>query len=454
MSHAMHPTNSGQIKLAGIIVLCCLFLLGVLALFIFTNAYGNVENGTYVVKQTTVSGELVAYMKPGWYPKWFGTVTVFPVAETFYFTKDSEGAGLSPSGSTNDDSIEVRFNDGATCNISGPCRVDMPRSSDEAIALITKFGYRDHDQVETKLILPVIRRALIMTANLMSSKESYSDRRADFFKWAWDQIQNGVYQTKDEETTEMDPITGQQVTKVRKTILTDQDGKVLHDQNPLEGTGITLSIFEVKNFVYDSKVQAQISTQQEAIMAVQTARAKAQQAEQDALTAEANGKAAVMKAQYEELEKKTRATVNADQVAAVAVIAAQQEVDVAAKAKESALTKAGQDKEVAQVELETAKLKEEAVVETAKGEAEARRMILASDGALKQKLETYVAVQTVWAEAFAKHQVPAMQIAGAGSGGGGNDAQVLMELLTAKAAHDLALDIAIPRTATAAETTP
>jgi hypothetical protein len=445
--------SQGAIKPLGLMVLAGLFALSLLALFIFSNSYGNVENGTYVVKQTTVSGELVAYMKPGWYPKWFGTITVFPVAETFYFTKDSEGVG-SPSGSTGDDSIEVRFNDGATCNISGTCRVDLPRSPDEAIALITKFGYRDHNQVETKLILPVIRRALIMTANLMSSKESYSDRRADFFKWAWDQIQNGVYQTKDEEITELDPITGQQVTHVRKTILTDKDGKILHDQNPLDGTGITLSIFEVKNFVYDSKVQAQISTQQEAIMAVQTARAKAQQAEQDALTAEANGKAAVMKAQYEELEKKTRATVNADQAAAVAVIAAQQEVDVASKAKETSLTKASQDKEVAAVELETAKLKEEAVVETARGEAEARRLILASDGALKQKLETYTAVQKVWADAFARHQVPTMQIAAPGGAGGGtNDAQMLMELLTVKAARDLSLDLTVPRTASSAETT-
>jgi len=433
-------------------------ILGVVAIisliiFSFETSF-TVENGTYAIKQAAVSGDLVAYMKPGMHPKFFGSITTFPVAETFYFCKDNEGVGQSTSATTADNSIEVRFNDGSICNISGTCRVDLPRDEDEAIGLITKFGYRSHTQLEQKLILPVIRRALNMTANLMSSKESYSDKRPDFFKFAWDQIENGVYQTKDEMTTETDIITGTDVKKVRKIILTDEKtGKTLREQNPLEGTGIKLSIFEIKDFQYDDKVKVQISSQQEALMSVQTARANAQKAAQDALTTEALGKAAVMKAQYEELEKKEHATVQAQREAEVAVIQAQQTVDVNNKAKEAALVLAEQskqtaliaanrEKEVAAVDLDAAKLTKQSAIEVATGQAEARKLILASDGALAQKLAAWLDAQKAWATAYAQHQVPQVMMGGR-DGGSQTETQGLLDMLQVKAAKDLALDMKI-----------
>ncbi len=389
-----------------------------------------VDKGTYAIKQSAFSGELTAHMKPGPFLQAFGDVTVWPVAETFFFTKDGEGG-------PGDASIEVRFNDGSVCQISGTCRVDMPRSDDDVIKLISEHGYRSHEQVEDKLILPVIRRSLIMTANLMSAKESYSDRRADFFKYAWDQIDNGVYVTKDESTTEMDPVTNVNVTKVRKIILTDANGQPRREQSPLTGTGIKLSNFEIKNFVYEGRVQTQIGAQQEALMAVQTARANAQKAQQDSLTVEAQGKAAVMKARYEEEQKKIRATVQAEQERDVAVIAAQKQVDVARKEQEQAA-----------IGLETARLEKQKQIELGTGEAERKRLVLAADGALAQKLDAWSKAQEVWAGAFASRKVPGVVMAG---GSTDNDAASFMDILGAKAARDLALDMTVPGGATVPE---
>lgn len=425
-----------------------LIVLGVLtiaAILIIVSMANNlvetVEKGTYHIKQAAITGELTAKMKPGMYGQFWGDITIWPIAETFYFTADSE------EGESRNQSISVRFNDGSKANISGTCRVNMPRSEQEAISLISDFGYQNYVAVQSKLILPTIRKALIVTANLMSAKESYSERRADYYSMAWDQIENGVYKTKDETKKEMDPVSGKEVTRTYKVILTDDKGNIMREKNPLDGTGITLANFEVKHFMYEDRVQMQIREQQEAYMAVQTALAKAKEAEQQALTVEAQGKAAVMKAKYIEEQEKVKAEVRAEKDKLIATIEAQKKVDVAEKNKEEALVQANKNKEVAAIELEAARLEKQRQIELGTGESERKRLVLAADGALEQKLEAWVASQKVWADAYATRKVPTMVVQGGdGTGttpGADQDAAIFMKMMGLKAMKDLAVDMEI-----------
>jgi len=411
----------------------------------FPSLFETVDRGSYHVKQALGSGEMTAYMRPGMYFQGFGAVSVFPVSETFYFTKDSEG-GINEKDKKIDASVEVRFNDGSVCHISGTCRVDLPKSEKEAIELITVHGFKTYDDLEYKLILPIVRKALIMSANFMTAKESYSDKRSDFFRLAWDQIENGLYVTKDVQVKDADPITGQMVNRVVKEIMVDERGVAKREKNPIEGLGIHLSNFEVKAFEYEDRVQAQIKTQQEAIMSVQTAKANALRAQQDSITAEETGKANVMKAKYEKEQEKIQAEVRAQQEASVATINAEKLVTVATKTKEQALVLAEQVKEVAALELDAAKLQKQREIEIGTGEAERKRLVLGADGALTQKLEAYVAVQKVYADAIAQKRVPNIWMAGGGSGTGGtadSEAQALMQMLMVKTAKDLSLDMTI-----------
>jgi hypothetical protein len=120
--------------------------------------------------------------------------------------------------------------------------------------------------------------------------------------------------------------------------------------------------------------------------------------------------------------------------------------------KETAVVDAQREKEVAETnaqrELEVAKLQKDAAEQTkqkdillGQGESERRRLVLAADGALKQKLDAYQAVQAKWAEAFAARKVPTTVFGGgAGAAGSDSDVQALMQLLTVKTARDLSLD--------------
>jgi hypothetical protein len=359
-------------------------------------------------------------------------VYLFPVSETFYFTNDTEGGH-------GDWSIKVQFNDGATARISGTCRIGLPVTKDEALALVTKWGFRTWVEIEDKLLLPIVRRSLMMTANLMSSKESYSDKRVEFFSATWDQIENGIYVTKDITEKVTDPISGQIITKIGKTPLIDEKGQKVREHNPLKGTGLTLSNFEIKDFIYEDVVQKQISSQQAAVMEVQTARANALKADQAAYTAEAEGKAKVMTAKYEMEQEKVRATVGADKEREVATINAQKLVDVANKNKEQALVQASQEKEVAAIGLEKAKLEKQTQIELGQGESERKRLVLEADGALAQKLDTLAKIHSSWADAFSKRQVPSIMYGGV-EGGTDTNANTFMSILQTKLLKDLSLD--------------
>ncbi len=393
-----------------------------------------VKKGTYQIRQMIITGTMRAKLDPGMWPRLSSDIVTWPKAQTFFFTKDAEG------GDEADNSIEVRFNDGSLCDVSGTMRIILPASEQEALDLTTRFGYVDYKDLEKKLMLPVVRNALRLTANLMSARESYSEQRADFVFWAWDQVQNGLYETEEETRKVVDPVSGQEVTKTFKIIKQDDQGNYVNQRNPLRGLGIQLANFEVKLFDYTEKVRAQISTQQTAMMAVATARAKAQQAEQEALMAEAEGKANVAREKYEEEQKKVRA-----------IVQAQQRLDVAELDRTRAVIQAKQRLDVAKLDRAAARETKQQEILIGQGEAERKRLILKADGALKQKLEAYVQAQQLWANAYANRRVPTLVMGGNGAGDTDKATTEFSQMMQLLVAGQMGLDLSVPKGATRAE---
>ena len=139
-------------------------------------------------------------------------------------------------------------------------------------------------------------------------------------------------------------------------------------------------------------------------MAVATAQAEAKKAEAEKAREEAEGQRRVMKAKYEQEEKKVAAEVEAEKEKVVATIQATQRL------------------EVAELDKQAAELEKQKTILLGEGQATAKKLVLAADGALQQKLSTYEKVMGIWAEAYARRQVPQLVMGGAGGGAGGNTA--------------------------------
>ncbi len=425
-----NPGRTNRIPLSaakiGLIVAVGAVLIFVLLLG--SQLVSNVEKGTYEVKQSWITGQVTAKMTPGWWIK-LGSIQPWPKAETFYFTRGQD----SRFDTREDHSIIVQFNEGSECNISGTCRVTLPKTEKEAVALTVEHGYRSWEELMYKLIQPQLRKALILTANQMSARESYSDKRTDFIFYTADQLSNGLFAYDEVERDVEDPVTGKKITRLVKVIKRAPDGKPLRDSNPFKPLGIVVDNLEIRAWHYSDKVRAQIEKQQQAYMDIQTAIANAQKAEQDKITAEAEGKAKVAKAKYEQ------ETVKA------------QEVVKAQKDKEVAELRGQQELAVAKLQAQAADQKKAAAILEAEGEAQAKRLKREADNYEALKIQAAVDIHKFWADVYAKKRVPLIsgveEAKGGSESAGGLAAQKgLVDLLILKSLGvNLALDGALPQ---------
>lgn len=408
------------------ITLISFVIAGLIALVFGSRIFETVEKGTYQIKQAAVSGEMSAHMTPGMYMQAFGDIQVWPKSETFYFISDANEGGVDNT------SIRVRFVDGSETAISGTMRYSLPTSPEQAISLITKHAYMSPEDLEAKLILPIVRKALINTANLMTARESYAEKKTDFFTMARDQVENGMYLTEEYEKEVIDPTDPTGVKKIKvnakRPRIDPKTGDIVREANhPLSGTGIRIVNFEVKRFDYPDRVQKQIAQQQENLMAIATAKSLAKKAEQDAITIEQEGLANVTRAKYIEEEVKVKAVV------------------VAQRDKEVAETHAHKELEVAKLERLAARETKQKLILLGQGEATRKRLVMSADGALQQKLDTWLKAQEYYATAMRDYKgawVPNV-VMGINENNSQNGASALIDMLTVKTARDLSLDMSI-----------
>jgi SPFH domain / Band 7 family len=353
----------------------------------------NVDAGKIMVIQSPVSGKLTWHTTAGIKYQGFGKVTKYDKRESYEFE------------------CPIRFNDGGHGTLIGSIQYEMPLDVKHLTELHVRFGTQK--AVETQLIQTIVNKSIYMTGPLMSSKESYAEKRNYLLSYVEDQIVNGVYKTFQRDTTRIDALTGVEKTVTIVEIATEKGIPQRQDKAVLTEFGIKTFNFAISKLPYDEDVEGQIKQQQKIAMDVQTAIATAKQAEQNVITVEKQGAANAATAKWEQEVIKARL-----------------------------VTEAEQKKEVAKLEKEAAEFYKQKMILEGEGEGEKKRLIMAADGALEKKLQTYEKVSQMYADAV-KGGTWVPSIVMGESKSGGNGASDLINLLTTKTARDLSLDMNI-----------
>ena len=299
------------------ITLIALSVVGLILLISYSSKmFEEVEAGEIVVIQHPWSGELDVITSAGTYPQYLGKATHYKRRTQIWFSNRTD------QGNSLDESIKVRFNDGGHANISGSASMELPLENKAIIALHTNFG--SQEAIEHELVKTVIQKAVFMSGPLMSSKESYAEKRNELINYIEDQASHGVYKTIQRDEKSIDALTNAEKVITVVEIQKDKNGTFARvEKSPLQRYKVNISNLSINGVVYDKQVENQIKQQQQLVMQVQTAIANAKKSEQDALTSEQKGKADAAAAKWAQEVIKAKLVTEAQQRKEVAALEAQ-----------------------------------------------------------------------------------------------------------------------------------
>lgn len=242
-------------------VLVTLLVLGGIALIF---AFKDVKNETIVVNQVPISGVMEYWTTPGLKFQKFGRTTTYYKTQQLWFS-DQEGEGGEKA---SDLAIPVIFNDAGNGKISGSLRVKLPTSTEYLARIQT--DYNGMDRLMNDLIRPTVVKVVYASGPLMSSFESYAEKKNDLIFYITDQLNNGVYKTVTKDERIQDALTGEEKVVKVAALVPDSlapGGYARQERSPFSFYGLEIGQLSISKIDYDDRILAQIKTQQEANMA-------------------------------------------------------------------------------------------------------------------------------------------------------------------------------------------
>ena len=314
--------------------------------------------------------------------------------------------------------VATRFNDATEARVSGIVQYILPSSEKEMLSIHN--AHRTPEALVQRRLAPYTKECLQSSSQLMSSEMHYSGGRAQMTQDYLDQLKNGTYLLSISETNIFDSTDNTSKRIYAVNIKRDTNSQPLRKFSSIKEYGITLGDAQITNVDYSDQVKQMLSKKIDAATQASISKQKLMTAEQQKLTAKAEGEKELTRIEYEQKQEQTKQ-----------VVAAQTLVELAKQdlAKQDIARQAA-EKEAAKIKI------------LADANAYEKRTAMQANGALEQKLAAYKEVQKYWADALTNYQgniVPLYQSGGNGPVGG-NAFQQFMEMQNMKAMKDLNLN--------------
>lgn len=423
-------------------------IAGLVLLYVLSKSFFYAEPG-YIYHVRTVTGNEAVVTEVGYkfYP--FGRYNSWKRAMT---VQASTGIGMNGISAEKDSDnasaslppLSIMFLDQVDAHAEATVRFSIP--SDEESFLKLAHEYRSPENLLRTALLPAFKETLQANASLMAAEEYYAGGRTEFNSEFENQMSSGIFLVKREEVTVRSTRTApgsanaslgtdqEEYGEDSKTVflvkkVLDSDGLPRRKSQRFIDFGITVVSALVTDMKPNQKFIERMQLKQKASADRAIAREQRVQEEEQRLLAIARGEREVAERQAQAKVEQIQKTTEAETDKQLTITGA-----------EKLKAEAAISKETAEINLEKARIEAETQKTLADAEAYQKKVILQADNALAQKLEAEVKIQELWADAFAKRNVP-VNVFGGGQGGApvGNDAETkaFMQMLTLDAAKRL-----------------
>jgi regulator of protease activity HflC (stomatin/prohibitin superfamily) len=439
----LKPSGGSIVRIALVLV-----VLAILT-FISSKSFFYAEPG-YIYHVRTLLGneEVVTEIGYKFYP--FGRYNSWKRAMTVQANSGESGNAIRAEKDSDNTSaslppMSIMFLDQVDAHAEATVRFSIP--SDQESFLRLAHEYRSPENLLRTALMPAFKETLQANASLMTAEEYYAGGRTEFNSEFENQMNAGIFLVKREEIevkstrntkasanaalgTEQEEYgeDSKTIFVVRKVL--DDDGQPKRKKQRFQEFGITVVSALVTDMRPNQKFIERMQLKQKASADRAIAREQRVQEEEQRLLAIARGEREVAerqaKAKVEQIQKTTEAETDKQ---------------LAITQAEKFKAEAAISKDTAQINFEKAKIEAETKRTLAEAEAYQKKVILQADNALAQKLDAEIQIQKLWAEAFAKRNVPSTVFGGSGQGGApvGSDGEVkaFMQMLTLDAAKRL-----------------
>jgi hypothetical protein len=317
--------------------------------------------------------------------------------------------------------VPVRFGGGVptVADVYGIVQYVLPVDPQEMINMHN--AHRTPQSLVAKRLAPYTSECLASSAQLMSAEMHYSGGRATMAQNYLDQLKKGVYLLSTIEKNVYDSLERENKKVYENVFQFGKDGNKLRKFSSIDEYGITVADAQITTVDYEDKVDQMLAKKIESATKASVSKQDAITAQQQAISAKAEGEKTLIEIEYKQKQEQTKQ-----------VVAAETQVKLAE-----------QDKQKQRIAAEAAELEARKIKTLADAEAYAKQRIMSADGALDKKLEAYKYVMAEGFKAIGSYQgswVPSV-ISGGGNSANTNAAFNMMEMLSIKAAKDLSLDM-------------
>lgn len=399
--------------------------VGIISIFMNSSVFYAEPGYQYLVQYP--NGTQVPVFEPGYHFRWWGNVIDFKQVLSVVAV-ESHGTAAETSGSYAP--LEVRFNDAVKAHVEVASRFRLPHNPEQFRKLAVE--YRTQENLINATLLRHLSEVTRNSARMFSAQDYVSGKGGEFETAVLDQMRDGVYELNiteneirgDEDISHVtdDRTVAGTNKRVRLTVskAVNKDGIPLRKENPITTYGIEVTQCTISNVIPEQMFQDMLAKQRDAAARASVERQEAQTAGFQKMKIVAQGEAS---------KAETRVAEEKLQIQKLIVVETQM------KEEQTRL-------ETEKIKLAQADLQAQQTERLAKAEAFKRKAILDADNALSIRLDTLRQIHAGYAESFKDKQlVPSIVIGSASGGSNGSSAMNLIELMTAKFAKDLAVDL-------------
>jgi hypothetical protein len=206
--------------------------------------------------------------------------------------------------------IMIRFSDATTANVKGITQFILP--SDEHEMILIHNTHRTPGSLVAKRLAPYTKECLQSSAQLMSSEKHYGGGRAQMAQDFLDQLKEGVYLLKTEESFVFDSLAGEKKRIYQTEMQVDPKSALpKRKTSSIKEYGITVADAAITDVDYEDKVDQKLIKIIDAVTKSSISKQELMTAQQQTLTAKAKGEQALVEIEYQQKQEQTRQVVEA-----------------------------------------------------------------------------------------------------------------------------------------------